>query len=143
MPSTKREYISERDSLRSSISDKVVNLRKLMDKFYTDDSDGFISVDEFKNLNIGEKYSVSEGVYFIPLNFNDEYMEFHTAIKGGYFYGVQWHDKMEICEVSIGEMVDKLSGKTCKPGETLTFGAYEKHKPGAYVDTESNVKFYI
>lgn len=138
-----RTYEQERDSLRSSLNDRVVSLRDLLNKFYRDDSDGFIKVEDFRGLNIGERYDVSEGVYFTPLDFNDDYLEFHTGIKGGYFYGVQWHDKMEICKVTKGEMVDLLSGETCKVGESITFKAYDKHKPGAYVDTESNVKFYL
>lgn len=139
----KNNYLSERDSLRKNIADKAASLRQLLDKFYSDDSDGFISIEDFKGLNLGQKYYVSDGVYFVPIDFNDEYLEFHTVIQGGYFYGVQWHDKMEICEVSKGEMVDKISGRTCNVGEKMTFGAFEKHKPGAYVDTESNVKFYL
>lgn len=141
--SNKSEYHKERDSLRQAFNDKVASTRELMEKLYSDDSNGFVKIDNFSNLDIGKKYEVSDGVYFIPLDYNDEYMEFHTSIKGGYFYGVQWHDKMEICKVSKGEMVDKISGKTCKVGEKMVFKAFEKHKPGAYVDTESNVKFYL
>lgn len=109
------------------------NLNKLLvaDNSVEDDL-VYVSSEQLRSLNIGEKVTIDNGVEFEKISETHLKMVFYTTMIDGGKFGNHFHDWIEICEVLEGQLIetrkgDRLTTKVYNKGERAIYDKGEKH----------------
>lgn len=66
---------------------------------------------------------------------------FDTEIEAGGEFGLHVHDCDEVCDIIKGDLVDLMSNREAKEGNTMEFKANQDHIPISLTDTVLKVYF--
>jgi anti-sigma factor ChrR (cupin superfamily) len=106
----------------------------------------FISKDQLRTLNIGEKVKLSDGVEFYKEKEDANEMLFYTIMLDGGVFNLHYHDCIEVCKVVEGVMFETQRGdvphlRVYKKGDRAIYDVGEKHSLYATEYTLLEVRF--
>lgn len=128
-------------------SDRILNLEdesKMITDFASEE-ESLITYDTLKSLKELKWYYVNKGVRFMPIDLNNEVLEFRCIIdnrlikqvKKKWRFGKQLHDCWEMCIPKKGTIIS--NNKHASVGKYLIFKPFEIHNPSGELDEETDI----
>lgn len=135
-----------RDKLKI-LGDSIGVLETIVRNFKEDEGDGLITYAQLKDMPIGTEVDLKNGVKFKKVLNPRKDVYFITNMnpalskKKAAEFGQQWHDCIEIVYVFEGHLIELISGKVYKRGDTILFDRFIKHKPASELVSRYGVEF--
>ena len=102
----------------------------------------YINKESLRDFPLMEWVQLNPKVRFRQRNpIMGDILVFDTEISAGGEFGLHVHDCDEVCDIIKGDLVDLMSNREAKEGETIEFKSHKDHIPISLTDTVLKVYF--